>query len=185
MVRPFRTTLLLIVVALAAANVSAQKIPASKSAMPLTDDGECKNASKVPPRALAALLRTKLVREMLPDSRVNDPSELFQGTSLRLGRGDQTALLICGMGAMTGADNNWYWIVDAPYTHPHVVLFEGSGRLTIVNRFHHGYKDIESGWAVAAQSAEKTFHFDGTKYVLVLKRCYVPDELTMKRVKCY
>jgi hypothetical protein len=165
--------------------LASQRLPPAK---PIANDGECKNASRIPAEALKAVLETSVAKEALHDDpSLKDPGKLFVGSEIKLGRSGETALLVCGSGPMSGADNAWYWIVTTPYTHPRVVLFEGTDALSLLPRYHNGYRDIESWWGVAARSHEKTFQFNGSKYVLAYERCYVPipdSGLTNKQVPC-
>jgi hypothetical protein len=154
----------------------------------IASDGECESASAIPANALKAVLQTSVAKEALRDEpSVKDLGQFFGGSQIKLGRSGISALLICGKGLMSGADNDWYWIVATPYTHPRVVLFEGTDALSLLRRYHNGYQDIESWWGVAAGSHEKTFRFNGSKYVLASERCYVPvpgNGPTNKRVPC-
>ena len=161
---------------------------AVRPSVQIANDGECENTSAIPANALKAVLQTSVAKEaLLEEPSVKDPGQLFGGSQIKLGRSGESALLICGKGLMSGADNDWYWIVATPYTHPRVVLFEGTDALSLLPRYHNGYKDIESWWGVAAGSHEKLFRFNGSKYVLTNEHCYVPIPGNIpanKRVAC-
>ncbi len=177
----------LVVIVCTAVSSSAQKeISSHQYPPPLTEVGECTGKLPLQPDVLKVVLNTDVAHEDIRNGvQAKDFSKLFEASRIWLGHNRQAGLLVCGKGEMTGADNNWYWVVATPYTHPRVVLYEGSDGLTFLKSVHHGYRDIESGWAVAAQSHDKIFHFDGDKYILARERCYVPSELKMKRIKCY
>jgi hypothetical protein len=152
---------------------------------PLTEDGECTGQGQLPANVLKVVLETKAAHEALPRGDLpTNSTELFKASKIELGPG-RSGLLVCGLGEMSGADNNWYWIVATPYTQPRVVLFENSDGVSLMRHTHHGYRDIYSGWAVAARSSDKTFRFNGIKYVLASQQCYVPAGLRTKRVPCH
>ncbi len=186
MTQPNRIALISMVLLVAILPSFAQRLHTLQQ---ITNDGDCENTAKIPADALKAVLESKVAKEALLDEPpVQDPGKLFGGSQFKLGHAGQIALLICGTGQMTGADNAWYWIVATPYTHPRVVLFEGTDALWLLPQSHYGYHDIESGWAVAAQSHEKTFRFNGSKHILASERCYMPspdNNGANKRVPCY
>jgi hypothetical protein len=185
MIRPIRMAAIWIASFVVILPLASQRLPPAKQ---IAKDGECQNTSRIPAKALKAVLETRVAKEsLLEEPSMKDPNELFVGSEIKLGRSGEIALLVCGSGPMSGADNAWYWIVSTPYTHPRVVLFEGTDALSMLPRYHNGYRDLESWWGVASGSHEKTFQFNGSKYVLAHERCYVPipsSGLTNKRVPC-
>ena len=65
---------------------------------------------------------------------------------------------------MTGADNDWFWVVRSPRHNPSVVLFSGGDYLQLLNSGTNGLRDIRRLFSTASETRETIYKFDGTRY---------------------
>jgi hypothetical protein len=133
----------------------------------------------IPHRALSFLLNSSEVRtninDLTPDERRN-VSKYFEAEPIHLTNYNQTDLLIRGHGKMTGADNDWYWIIASYKLHPRLILFAGCTSLEIEPKKSNRYDDIVAVWWGASFTNSQLYRFDGTVYRLSRSR-----ERTVKR----
>lgn len=92
------------------------------------------------------------------------PDTWFHASVLHLSHSGNADLLIEGSFPMTGADNNWYWIVLSAYKNPRIVLFSGCLEVYVLHHRHNGYQDIKTWWGAGNSAFDITFHFDGKEY---------------------
>ena len=123
----------------------------------------------IPPSALAIVLRTNAARSVLRDLTVAERqniSQYFEAQPINLAKVGDKELLIRGQGKISGADNDWYWIIASYKHHPRLILFTGCLSLEIQSTKTHGYDDILSLWNSASVMDSKLFRFNGTVYRL-------------------
>jgi hypothetical protein len=77
------------------------------------------------------------------------PESLFKAHVLHLGPGSEQDFIVMGSGPMSGADNDWFWIVRQTVSGPRAILWVGALGVSILRRSTHGLRDIESGWCSA------------------------------------
>ena len=77
---------------------------------------------------------------------------------------NEIGLVVLGIPPMTGADNDWYWVVRSPKKDPKVVLFSGGYFFEVMNTKTNGYKDIRGVWNSPSEEDTTIYHFDGTGY---------------------
>ena len=120
------------------------------------------------PEILAVLLKTRQAGEGLEfasDRERADPAQLFRATEVHLSSSEGVDLVVLGIPPMSGADNDWFWIVhSSPHSAPRVLLFAGGYSLELLNNRTHGYPDIRSSWSSASETEETTYRFNGKKY---------------------
>jgi hypothetical protein len=98
-------------------------------------------------------------------------AKLFKAREVRLGPAGERDLIVRGSGAMTGADNEWFWLVRVVGGHPLVVLWTGGNSVSILTRRTNGLPDIETDWTSAAgYSLTWIYRYEGDQYKLVSKR---------------
>jgi len=123
----------------------------------------------LPPAVLKALLRRAEVKGNLgqtTNEERNNPAQMFQAAEVHLHNPDEVDLVVEGNGAMSGADNSWFWVVLSSRKDPQVVLFAGGNSLELMATKTEGYRDIRSNWASAGQASTSIYKFDGRKYRL-------------------
>lgn len=123
----------------------------------------------VPPATLKALLATREAKEALElanGAQRKHPAQLFRATEISLGRAGDQALIVGGIRPMSGADNDWFWVVLSPVKNPRVVLFEGAYALEIQDSRTDGYRDIRSVWSSPSETISKSYRFNGRRYTL-------------------
>jgi len=117
---------------------------------------------------IAAIFQTeegKLGVSSLTAEQQQHPESLFKAHVLHLGSGSEQYLIVMGSGPMSGADNDWFWIVRQTPAGARAVLWIGALGVTILRRSTHGLRDIESGWCSAAFCETKRYRFNGKIYV--------------------
>jgi len=131
------------------------------------------HAVPLPQSVLRELLRTKEVKESLdsasPEHKSN-PSQLFVASEVHLSGPDEIDLIVRGIPPVSGADNDWFWIVNDLPSAPRVVLWAGCDSLEVMDRRTNGYKNISCSWSSPSMTVTRSYHFDGKKYVLWKKR---------------
>jgi hypothetical protein len=100
------------------------------------------------------------------DSERAQPAQLFTASETHLGVLGEKDLVVAGHGAMSGADNDWFWVVRSAYKNPKVVLFAGGYSLELMKARAKGYRDIKSVWSSPSETGTKIYQFDGIRYKL-------------------
>jgi len=127
----------------------------------------------IPHGVVQAILRTdtgKLGRQYYPGKSDAELAELFRAIEVRLGPPGETDLLVSGNGFMSGADNDWFWLVRLVPNRPKVVLWVGGHSIELRTTHTNGLADIRSEWNSPNEMVLSSFHFDGKKYVLVSEK---------------
>ena len=122
----------------------------------------------VPADVVKILLQRKEVKDSLNSARgvtQADAVRLFRATEVYLGRPNETDLLIAGTLPVTGADNDWYWVVRST-PNPKVLLWVGCLSIELLKRATNGYCDINSSWSSANHGWDDIYRFDGSMYTL-------------------
>jgi hypothetical protein len=118
---------------------------------------------------LKVLLKTKEAKMGLESpyrSKQSDPAQLFRAAEVHLSGPDEVDLVVSGKFPMSGADNEWFWVVRSAVKNPKVVLWAGGNSLELTDSRMHGYRDIHSWWSSPNETSEQIYHFDGNKYNL-------------------
>jgi hypothetical protein len=66
---------------------------------------------------------------------------------------------------MTGADNDWFWLISSAHKKPHVILFVGGSSVEIELHSTRGYRDIISCFYTANSTNKSAYRFNGQRYV--------------------
>ena len=123
----------------------------------------------LPPQVLKLLLQRSEVKANMvfaSDSERAQPAQLFTASETHLGVLSKEDLVVAGHGAMSGADNDWFWVVRSAYKSPKVVLFAGGYSLEFMKAKTNGYRDIRSVWSSPSETETKIYKFDGIRYKL-------------------
>jgi hypothetical protein len=97
-------------------------------------------------------------------------SELLQAKAICLTGTSADDLVVKGDSPMTGADNDWFWIVLHAHSHPKAVLWVGGNGVYVTHHVTSGYRDLVATWSSAAgYTLTWKYRFDGEKYVLYQK----------------
>src|SRR5437899_11433444 len=123
----------------------------------------------LPPKVLTLLLKTeegKQGLERATDSEKKEPTQLFRAARVHLRAPEESDLVIKGTGAMSGADNDWFWIVLSAQKNPRIALFAGGSLLEVMPSRTNGYRDIRSDWSNPNGTQPRIYRFNGDRYRL-------------------
>ena len=79
----------------------------------IADEESFEPSVPIPPKVLAALVKTDAGKQGLEfASAKGQPvlADLFRVVEVHLSASEDTALVVRGVGSMSGADNDWFWI---------------------------------------------------------------------------
>jgi hypothetical protein len=146
-------------------------LPAEQSEFePNDDDYGFKGAQRPSDAVLDALLKTPEadeMREQLEKLDREDLRSLFGVVKVHLRDLNETDEVVIGKDPMSGADNDWFWIVRDMGDHAQVLLFASGNGIDLLKTRTNGYKDIESYWGSAAGDAiYHLYRYDGMVYKL-------------------
>ncbi len=119
---------------------------------------------------LDALLKTEEAkgdgetREVLSSLDRESQRKLFQVVRVDLGKAGEEDYIALGNGPMTGADNNWFWIIRVHQSKAKVLLFTNGLTVEVLRRRTNGYFDIKESWAGNAGSASRLYRYTGSMY---------------------
>ena len=95
------------------------------------EDAALQHEVPVSAAVLKVLLQTHAAKQGLDFASVKgeDPSKMFRAAEIRLSNSKETDLIVLGQDWMTGADNDWFWLVGSANKSPRVVLLSAETRL--------------------------------------------------------
>lgn len=132
-----------------------------KHALPPADD------------VLDALLRTSEARDAADALAGLDRERLrriFKVVKVHLSDSSEEDEVVLGSDPLSGADNNWFWIVRRLRGHAQAILFANGLSLELLNSRTSGYKNIRTSWSAASGlTITCIYHYDGTRYRLMHK----------------
>ena len=126
-----------------------------------------KHLVPVPKDVLKLLLAREDVQDALSlatNEQKAHPSRYLHAAEIHLGPEDETDLVIIGSSPLSGADNDWFWIVRAPNKNPKIVFWEGASCIYIGTNRTNGFRDISSIWASASEQKRVIYRFNGSEY---------------------
>src|SRR6185312_4777591 len=143
MAKASRTTCLLVLLVVAAgiAASQARKTHLLHEQTLFREDKPLQHPVPVSQDVLRVLLERDEVKQGLDfssDSERNNPTQLFRAAEVYLSSSDEVGLVVIGIPPMTGADNDWFWVVRSPRHNPSVVLFSGGDYLQLLNSGTNG-----------------------------------------------
>ena len=101
------------------------------------------------------------------EGKTFDPSSLFIGTRVHLADTSDVFFIVMGRTtSLTGADNDWFWIVRQSGNRGRVLLFVGTTCIKIRPAKTFGYDDITATWYSASYIVTDTYKFNGKSYAL-------------------
>jgi len=122
---------------------------------------------------LATLLATKEAeagRSWVNQNPGKDPNVLFKAFPLSLSGSPEKDYVVWGQAPLTGADNDWFWIVRSEPSTPRVVLFCGALTVKVVSTLHNSLEDIQCSWeSPGGDGFTSHYRFNGQRYVLFKK----------------
>jgi hypothetical protein len=137
------------------------------------DDDSFEPSVTIPPRVLTALVKTHAGRDGLEFASAKGKpviADLFRAVEVSLGAPDDPALVVGGVGRMSGADNDWFWIVQAPRRHPRIILWCGANSLEILATASDGHKDVRCTWYSASEKVVSSYRYAAGRYRLKRER---------------
>lgn len=142
--------------------------PAEHEQMFFGEEAPLQHPVPVKPAVLKVLLQTTAAKQGLEFAKVKneDPATMFRAAEVHLRNSEQTDLVVLGQDWMTGADNDWFWLVSSADKNPKVVLFVGGNSVELGHGLTNGYRNITSHFYTASGEVNQSlYRFDGTRYV--------------------
>ena len=123
---------------------------------------------------LDALFKTKEAKEYgLRERGREEARNLFKAVKVHLANPDEVDWIVLGSDQMSGADNNWFWVVREVGNHAEVLLYANALGLATLSSQTNGYKDIKTHWnAPSGYAIDETFKYDGNRYKVISKHNY-------------
>jgi mRNA-degrading endonuclease RelE of RelBE toxin-antitoxin system len=120
---------------------------------------------------LDVLLKTPGAKDVSAELEKLDREEqrkLFRAVRVHLSETDPTDYLVVGSYPMSGADNDWFWLVRQTQNRAQVILDAGGNCLDLLRTRSSGYRDIRTVWSAASGlTITRIYHYDGNRYQLV------------------
>jgi len=168
---PFKTLLLLVLGAVGAS--ASQEQPPIREQTLFRESEPFQHAVPLPQNVLQVLLRTREVKESLDSASAEQKSnlsQLFLATEVHLSGLDKIDFIVRGITPVTGADNDWFWVVNHLPSAPRVVLWAGCDSLEVLDGRTNGFKNIRCSWSSPSLTITSDYHFNGQKYLLWKRR---------------
>jgi hypothetical protein len=152
---------------------SGKHIPQREPSSFARDDDErgFKNAKPPSDVVLDTLLSTpeaKEESERLGQLNREEKRKLFSAVKVYLAGRNEVDEVVIGNSPMSGADNDWFWIVREEGKSARVLLWANGLSLSLSRHRTNGYRDIETAWAAASGFEIDCFYrYDGKQYRLV------------------
>jgi hypothetical protein len=117
---------------------------------------------------LDALLRTREARDAADQLKKLNREQLrniFSVVRIYIADLDEIDDLVLGSGPLSGADNDWFWIVRRAGGHAEVILFAHTLSLELLRKQTNGYRDVRTIWSSAAgYTLTDIYRYDGSRY---------------------
>lgn len=149
--------------------IQGQKSEAAHEQANFSEQSPIQRPVSLPPNIFKMLLQRNEVKQDLPffiDSKPATPDQLFTTTEIHLSSTSEADLVVAGIPPMTGADNDWYWIIRTGHKNPKVILFLGCNGFQVLKTTTNGYHDIRSFWGAGIVSITRIYKFNGIRYKL-------------------
>ena len=130
------------------------------------------NSVRLPKRVLSALLATNEAeagRDWVRDHPGEDTSALFNAFPVNLSTAaeEKDWVAVGKWEHLSGADNNWFWIVRSTSSGPHVVLFCSALTVGLLPGVHDSLHDIRCSWeSPGGDGFIDDYRFNGQRYLL-------------------
>jgi hypothetical protein len=146
--------------------IQGQKNEVAHQQTEFSEESPIQRPVPLPPDVYKLLLQRTEVKQDLPffDSGPVTPDQLFTAAEIHLNSASKADLVVAGIPPMTGADNDWYWIVCSVHGRPRMILFLGCNSFEILKTMTNGYHDIRSFWVAGSGSITRTYKFNGVRY---------------------
>ena len=134
------------------------------------DDFVKANSIRLTKPVLDALLASKKAdagRDWVRDNPGKDKNLLFNGFPVNLSKAEGKDYVVVGKKPLTGADNDWFWVVHSFSSRPHVVLFCTALTVSLLKSTHNSLKDVRCAWeSPGGDGYIDDYRFDGRHYAL-------------------
>lgn len=129
---------------------------------------------RLPKQFVYAWLGSKMasgLRGMLRDDPHLQVDSFYAAYRVKLTSSNDLAYIVEGRGnPVTGADNDWFWVVGTVAAKPAVVLFCGALNLAILPGVHDSLRDIRCTWeSPGGDGFIEDYRFNRQTYVLFRK----------------
>ena len=122
-----------------------------------------------PPNVVQAILVSMGMKELTEGKCGNEFKNCLRSGRIRLAKSGAEALLVIGSFPLTGADNDWFWIVRFVNNRPEL-LFIGCNEVKLRESYSKGLRDIETVLYLSPSTNFRTYKFDGHQYRLTRNR---------------
>lgn len=131
------------------------------------EDSGMQHPVKIPAPVMALLEQDRRVRnvadyEDIPVSRI--PASWFSASTIHLGSGGESDLIVAGEGPLMGANVETFWVVVRARTGYRIALMVPAHDLSVQQRRTRGYRNIRASAETCCTIMIAEFRFDGTAY---------------------
>jgi hypothetical protein len=130
-------------------------------------------AVRIPNSVVDALIASKEAaagRSWARNNPGKDLNLLFKAFPVSLSGSREKDYVVWGQQPLSGADNDWFWVVQTTSPKPRVVLFCGALTLEMVHQVHNSLRDIRCAWeSPGGDGFIQDYRFNGQRYVLSKK----------------
>ena len=127
----------------------------------------------LPKSVLAALLNSKEARKerqyLKEEGQTAELAKAFRGTKISLGNSQDSFFLVVGSPPISGADNDWFWIVRQSGEKASILLWAGGYCLNVEKTSNFGLRDLSTTWSSASTTETANYVYDGKSYKLKKK----------------
>jgi hypothetical protein len=119
------------------------------------EDETVENPVTIPQPVRELLAKEKMVKQATAFEQIvpeKFPASWFLASGVHLVRGNEEDLVLVGQGPMAGANITQFWVFRQTAQGYKLVLQAGAHDLTVTNRMHNGFREIELLSATAARS---------------------------------
>ena len=96
-----------------------------------------------------------------------DLNYLFKAFPVRLSKSSERDYVVWGQKILSGADNDWFWVVRSMAPRPRVVLFCGALSVELLPGAHKSLQDIRCSWeSPGGDGFIRDYQFNGQRYLL-------------------
>jgi hypothetical protein len=99
-------------------------------------------------------------------------SRLFRGWKVNISASKDNFYIVIGSYPMSGADNDWFWVVRQSKGKATVLLWAGANCLDVMKGVTRGFKNIEAAWSSPSSTRINRYVFDGRRYKLQSSRSW-------------
>lgn len=173
---PYTLTLIVLLSTTCLAQKPTDAAPEQRS---FCDDGPDDLSIKpvdLPSSVLTVVMNTEQGRDAKKWATHVHPIEMLKGTQIHPSDSGGSFFLVVGSGAMSGADNTWFWIVRQNGQKASMLLFAGGNCLDLGTKKTLGYRNVVTTWSSPSETVTTTYAYNGKEYKMLRKRSHPNGE---------